>query len=84
MTKEELEIRQMCIQLAGDKPAWVHYYWTAYLESHRFEGERTNLVTWKVTDADRRIFPELRGVESVMLYQEDNGELHGLPHKQAS
>jgi hypothetical protein len=76
-------VRAACDYLVSEKsgsefigePVYVPYFWTAY-ESSTYEEDMSNTVTINVRDADRRIFPELRDVDQVMLFQDDEGRVH--------
>lgn len=54
---------------------YVPYFWMAY-ESTTYEEDMSNSVTFNVRDTDRKIFPELRDAQQVMLFQDDEGRVH--------
>jgi hypothetical protein len=54
------------------EPAYVPYYWDAYLRGS-CKDDDGKVITFAVTDDDRALFPELQGVQQVRLYETDSG-----------
>jgi len=52
--------------------AYAAYYWDQYLNGFSDDDER-GVLRFDVTDEDRLIFPDLDDVDSVYLYEDDNG-----------
>ena len=54
------------------EPAYVPYYWDAYLQGC-YADDDGEVITFDVTDEDRDLFPELQGVRRVRLYETGSG-----------
>lgn len=52
--------------------AYVPYFWEAFLNGGADDDDGETL-TFRVTDADRAIFPELRRVKKVRIYERSDG-----------
>lgn len=57
-------------------PAYVVYYWTAFIESGARERDGVNSATYTVTSKDRRIFPELEFMNTLVVWQDDEGQVN--------
>ncbi len=52
--------------------AYVPYFWDAFMNGMADDDDGETL-TFRVTDADRVIFPELRRVKKVRIYERSDG-----------
>ena len=54
------------------EPVYTPYFWESYLNGF-FDDDDDGVLSFNVDDHDRREFPELSGVDTVQLYQSDDG-----------
>jgi len=54
------------------EPGWALYFWEHYLDGFN-NGDDGTWLTFEVVDADRVIFPELKGILTVKLMESDDG-----------
>ena len=54
------------------EPVYVPHFWEFYLNGFS-DDDDDGVLSFNVDEDDRREFPELKGVDTVQLYQSDNG-----------
>lgn len=57
------------------EPDYVAYYWDMFLNGN-YDDDFGRTIGFVVTREDRAIFPELRGLDSVYLFEDDMGFVH--------
>lgn len=63
-----------CSRFWGE-PAYVAYYWKMFLDGH-YDDDFGRTIGFTVSDEDREMFPELRDLDTVYLFEDDMGFVH--------
>lgn len=81
--REKLDLRAECesdVKRPGKmegNASYVPYFWDHYLDGGADDDER-GVLRFDVTNEDRLIFPDLNGVDSVYLYEDEQGSVNDL------
>ena len=58
------------------EPVYAPYYYDIMLNGGADEVGEDNVDTFTVTEEDRLIFPELKGIDTIIQYEDDNGFIY--------
>lgn len=57
------------------EPIYAPYFWDQFLQGMADEDDG-EWVTFEITAQDEQLFPELKGIQRVRLYEDDVGFVH--------